>query len=129
MYYIKMGLKLITLVISTGIITFCFFYDGNHVELNKKKVFIVNDITEDVIFDKLSDNTLNGGIEAYSNIINNMLDYGYELERSEIGEDYMDFIMHRGDEIYRIYFDSPGVITSIASPYDRSNVPLAYINE
>lgn len=119
--------------ISVVAILFCVYIyyssDNVNITINSNKMYYLKSYSTSIVERVDSENIIKCDLSAVSNAVNSLLDNGFELEKSTYTKDYMDLILSKDDEIYRLYYTKDKILTSISKPYKNSVVPITYINE
>lgn len=104
-------------------------YDKVNIDLDNSQLYYLKSISNGVVSRIDSDNIIKCDLSAVSNSINTLLANGFVIDKSDYKRDYMDLILVKDNEVYRIHYTKDGIFTSIASPYKNSTIPITYINE
>lgn len=67
--------------------------------------------------------------ETYSYIINAMRNDGYSIQKLDECELYVETLLCKNDLQFRLHYDKSGILVSICRVYEKSYMPLTYINE
>ena len=78
---------------------------------------------------EISGNVCECDVATVSNIVLKMCQQGFLVERKECTSKYIDIILSKGEEKYRLYYTKEGILTSIAELYENSYKPMTYIIE
>lgn len=106
-----------------------FIYDRTSFEVETKKCYILNEVSSEVVYSRLSDNIYRTNVTGVSNIVNQLILDGWAVTRMDIQEEYIDAIFEKNDVVYRVYYQDDGMLTLLASPYERSKEIISYIND
>lgn len=104
-------------------------YDRVNIDLDSSQLYYLKSISNGVVSRVDSDNIIKCDLSAVSNSINTLLANGFVIDKNDYKKDYMDLILIKDNEVYRIHYTKDGIFTSIASPYKNSAIPITYINE
>lgn len=114
------------------IVTCSYIYlttDSININLDNSEMYYLKSVSYGTVNRIDSDNIIKCDLTAVSNSINKLLYDGFIIEKETYNKDFMDLILSKNNEVYRIYYTNDGIFTSIASPYKNSAIPITYINE
>lgn len=124
-------LKMLILFIISGVAVYYTFYMYNPLSLNvdNSSLYLLNELSENVVLDMYSENTGKIDLAGLSNIVINMQNDGFEIQDLKTTDEYIDVILQNAEEVYRLYFTKEMDIISVSSPYSKNGVPFTYIHE
>lgn len=93
------------------------------------QMFLLPATSENPIYAEISRNVYKCDLVTVSNIVTNMMQAGYVMEQCSNGEMFLDIILQKEEEKYRLYYNKERILTSIAYMYEDSYIPLTYISE
>lgn len=117
-------------IVVVSLICSIYYYISNNgveIEVEQRKCYVLNDVTDYVIYEQISDNIIKCDISGVSNVINNMLDDNWSLTKFDVDDEYIDVIFERDNVVCRIYYEDDGVLTLIATPYEKSKELVSYM--
>ena len=100
-----------------------------YVILDTRKCYILNEVSSEVIYSKLSDNIYKTDVSGVSNIINQLILDDWSITKMDVQDEYIDAIFEKDNVVYRVYYEDDGMLTLLASPYERSKEIISYIND
>lgn len=106
-----------------------FIYDRTSIEVDTRKCYILNEVSSEVIYSKLSDNIYKTDVSGVSNIINQLILDDWSITKMDVQDEYIDAIFEKDNVVYRVYYEDGGMLTLLASPYERSKEIISYIND
>lgn len=106
-----------------------FIYDRTSIEVDTRKCYILNEVSSEVIYSKLSDNIYKTDVSGVSNIINQLILDDWSITKMDVQDEYIDVIFEKDNVVYRVYYEDDGMLTLLASPYERSKEIISYIND
>lgn len=106
-----------------------FIYDRTSIEVDTRKCYILNEVSSEVIYSKLSDNIYKTDVSGVSNIINQLILDDWSITKMDVQDEYIDAIFEKDNAVYRVYYEDDGMLTLLASPYERSKEIISYIND
>lgn len=106
-----------------------FIYDRTSIEVDTRKCYILNEVSSEVIYSKLSDNIYKTDVSGVSNIINQLILDDWSITKMDVQDEYIDAIFEKDNVVYRVYYEDDGMLTLLASPYERSKEIISYIND
>lgn len=106
-----------------------FIYDRTSIEVDTRKCYILNEVSSEVIYSKLSDNIYKTDVSGVSNIINQLILDDWSITKMNVQDEYIDAIFEKDNAVYRVYYEDDGMLTLFASPYERSKEIISYIND
>lgn len=106
-----------------------FIYDRTSIEVDTRKCYILNEVSPEVIYSKLSDNIYKTDVSGVSNIINQLILDDWSITKMDVQDEYIDAIFEKDNVVYRVYYEDDGMLTLLASPYERSKEIISYIND
>lgn len=106
-----------------------FIYDRTSIEVDTRKCYILNEVSSEVIYSKLSDNIYKTDVSGVSNIINQLILDDWSITKIDVQDEYIDAIFEKDNVVYRVYYEDDGMLTLLASPYERSKEIISYIND
>ena len=106
-----------------------FVYDRTSIEVDTRKCYILNEVSSEVIYSKLSDNIYKTDVSGVSNIINQLILDDWSITKMDVQDEYIDAIFEKDNVVYRVYYEDDGMLTLLASPYERSKEIISYIND
>lgn len=80
-------------------------------------------------YEVISDNTMTCNLATVSVILYKMRNDGFNLVKSDVSDKTIDLVVQKDDCSIRIMYGKDGSFASIASPYEKSYLPMTYINE
>lgn len=99
-----------------------------NLSLDSDSLYYLNEYSVGVINRVDSENSVNCNLSGVSNSILRLLDDGYIIKSEVYEVGYLDVILIKNEDVYRLHYASDGDFTSIAKPYKNSNIPITYIN-
>lgn len=100
-----------------------------NINLDNSEMYYLKSVSYGTVDRIDSDNIIKCDLTAVSNSINKLLYDGFIVEKETYNKEFMDLILSKNNEVYRIHYTNDGIFTSIASPYKNSAIPITYINE
>ena len=80
-------------------------------------------------YERLTDNTMKCDLVTYSNIVLMMIEDGYVITSEESSDEFIDVVLTQGDTSYRLYYEASEDFISLSNVYEKSYIPMTYINE
>lgn len=125
----RMLLNLVSVTI-IGLSIWAYTHIGKvDIDLDNSQMYYLKSISHGIVTRVDSENIIKCDLSAVSNSINTLLADGFVIDKSDYKRDYMDLILIKDNEVYRIHYTKDGIFTSIAKPYKNSTIPITYINE
>jgi hypothetical protein len=94
-----------------------------------KNMYLLDGDAKPIDYEIISDNTMTCNLATVSNVIANMENDGFAITEAKAATDSLDIILSRDDCKIRVYYQIDGNFASIAVPYEKSYLPITYINE
>lgn len=98
------------------------------VEVNTN-MYLLNEISTPMKYEVISDNTMTCNLATISVILYKMRNDGFNLVKYDVSDKTIDLVVQKDDCNIRIMYGKDGSFASIASPYEKSYLPMTYINE
>lgn len=92
-------------------------------------MYLLNEISTPMKYEVISDNTMTCNLATVSVILYKMRNDGFNLVKSDVSDKTIDLVVQKDDCSVRIMYGKDGSFASIASPYEKSYLPMTYINE
>lgn len=92
-------------------------------------MYLLSEISTPMKYEVISDNTMTCNLATISVILYKMRNDGFNLVKSDISDETIDLIVRNDDCSIRIMYGKDGSFASIASPYEKSYLPMTYISE
>lgn len=122
-------INLLCLLSVIPILYVLFVYNNSQIEVEYSKCFILNDVSEEVVYEKLSDNIVKCDVSGVSNVVNNLILDGWSVTKYDVTPEFIDVILEKEGKVYRVYYEASGTLTTIAAPYESTKEILTYIND
>lgn len=126
----KIVLRLFKLVVYVSLMYTIYYYidiDEVTIEIEQSKCYILNDVSKFVVSENLSDNIVKCNISGISNLVNNMVRDDWSITKLDVNEEFIDVILEKDNVVCRVYYESDGVLTLIATPYEKSKELISYM--
>lgn len=85
--------------------------------------------SENPVYSEISRNVYKCDLVTVSNIVTNMTQAGYVVKQCSNSEMFLDIILQKEEEKYRLYYSKERILISIAYVYEDSYIPFTYISE
>lgn len=95
----------------------------------KGDMFILSETSGILLYDIVTDNTMNCDLATFSSIVNNMKEDGFVIESKETSKDEIDVVLSKDNQKFRIQYKRDGSFVSLGIPYEKSFIPLTYISK
>lgn len=92
-------------------------------------LYLVDSAGADMQYEVTGSNTMICDLETVSSVVKLMKADGYDFNLLSVSDDYIDFVLSKDKLSIRILYKSDKEFTSIANVYEKSYVPITYINE
>lgn len=125
----KQRLLLIILVIVFTFLGYLYIYKVYPRVVPRCTLSVLNDKSKYRYYIISGTNKMECDLSTLSLIVRNMQQDGFNIYQEIADEDVMDVIMQKNELFVRIYYRSDGTFTSVASEYEKSCIPMSYINE
>ncbi len=93
------------------------------------KAALLNDDSRYRFYVITDSNKMMCDLSTVSLIVQNMKSDGYSVYQETDTENEVDVILQKDGLYIRMYYETAGMFTSIASAYEKSYIPFTYINE
>lgn len=125
----KRRLSFINLLLIFAIIMVCFFKNEKiNTSVERDKLHLLSSASLGY-YEVEDDNRVQCDLETFSFIVNAMVADNYELLNLEETIDFIEVSLSNEELSFRLHYTNDGNFMSICKVYEKSYVPLTYINE
>ncbi len=125
----KRRLSFINLLLILAIIVVCFFKNEKiNISVERDKMHLLSSASLSY-YEVEDDNRVRCDLETFSFIVNEMVADNYELVSLEETKDFIEVSLSNEELSFRLHYTNDGNFVSICKVYEKSYVPLTYINE
>lgn len=125
----KRRLSFINLLLILAIVVVCFFKNEKiNISVERNKMHLLSSASLSY-YEVEDDNRVRCDLETFSFIVNEMVADNYELVSLEETKDFIEVSLSNEELSFRLHYTNDGNFVSICKVYEKSYVPLTYINE
>lgn len=125
----KRRLSFINLLLILAIVVVCFFKNENiYISVERDKMHLLSSASLGY-YEVEDDNRVQCDLETFSFIVNEMVADNYKLVSLEETKDFIEVSLSNEELSFRLHYTNDGNFVSICKVYEKSYVPLTYINE
>lgn len=125
----KRRLSFINLLLILAIVVVCFFKNENiYISVERDKMHLLSSASLGY-YEVEDDNRVQCDLETFSFIVNEMVADNYKLMSLEETKDFIEVSLSNEELSFRLHYTNDGNFVSICKVYEKSYVPLTYINE
>lgn len=125
----KRRLSFINLLLILAIVVVCFFKNEKiNISVEWDKMHLLSSASLSY-YEVEDDNRVQCDLETFSFIVNEMVADNYELVSLEETKDFIEVSLSNEELSFRLHYTNDGNFVSICKVYEKSYVPLTYINE
>lgn len=125
----KRRLSFINLLLILAIVVVCFFKNEKiNISVERDKMHLLSSASLSY-YEVEDDNRVQCDLETFSFIVNEMVADNYELVSLEETKDFIEVSLSNEELSFRLHYTNDGNFVSICKVYEKSYVPLTYINE
>lgn len=125
----KRRLSFINLLLIFAIIMVCFFKNEKiNTSVERDKLHLLSSASLGY-YEVEDNNRVQCDLETFSFIVNAMVADNYELLNLEETIDFIEVSLSNEELSFRLHYTNDGNFMSICKVYEKSYVPLTYINE
>lgn len=125
----KRRLSFINLLLILAIIVVCFFKNEKiNISVERDKMHLLSSASLGY-YEVEDDNRVQCDLETFSFIVNEMVADNYKLISLEEAKDFIEVSLSNEELSFRLHYTNDGNFVSICKVYEKSYVPLTYINE
>lgn len=125
----KRRLSFINLLLILAIVVVCFFKNEKiNISVERNKMHLLSSASLSY-YEVEDDNRVQCDLETFSFIVNEMVADNYELVSLEETKDFIEVSLSNEELSFRLHYTNDGNFVSICKVYEKSYVPLTYINE
>lgn len=93
-----------------------------------ENMYLLTNISQP-IYEQVSPNTCYCNLGTVSNMVINMVNDGYEIERETYAQDSLDILLQKDELRVRLNYTEEGRLFVICNAYENSYLIMPYINE
>lgn len=125
----KRRLSFINLLLILAIIVVCFFKNEKiNISVERDNMHLLSSASLGY-YEVEDDNRVQCDLETFSFIVNEMVADNYKLISLEEAKDFIEVSLSNEELSFRLHYTNDGNFVSICKVYEKSYVPLTYINE
>lgn len=125
----KRRLSFINLLLILAIVVVCFFKNEKiNISVERDKMHLLSSAFLSY-YEVEDDNRVQCDLETFSFIVNEMVADNYKLVSLEETKDFIEVSLSNEELSFRLHYTNDGNFVSICKVYEKSYVPLTYINE
>lgn len=125
----KRRLSFINLLLILAIVVVCFFKNEKiNISVERDKMHLLSSASLGY-YEVEDDNRVQCDLETFSFIVNEMVADNYKLMSLEETKDFIEVSLSNEELSFRLHYTNDGNFVSICKVYEKSYVPLTYINE
>lgn len=125
----KRRLSFINLLLILAIVVVCFFKNEKiNISVERDKMHLLSSASLGY-YEVEGDNRVQCDLETFSFIVNEMVADNYKLVSLEETKDFIEVSLSNEELSFRLHYTNDGDFVSICKVYEKSYVPLTYINE
>lgn len=125
----KRRLSFINLLLILAIVVVCFFKNEKiNISVERDKMHLLSSASLGY-YEVEDDNRVQCDLETFSFIVNEMVADNYKLISLEETKDFIEVSLSNEELSFRLHYTNDGNFVSICKVYEKSYVPLTYINE
>lgn len=125
----KRRLSFINLLLILAIVVVCFFKNEKiNISVERDKMHLLSSASIGY-YEVEDDNRVQCDLETFSFIVNEMVADNYKLVSLEETKDFIEVSLSNEELSFRLHYTNDGNFVSICKVYEKSYVPLTYINE
>lgn len=125
----KRRLAFINLLLILAIVVVCFFKNEKiNISVERDKMHLLSSASLGY-YEVEDDNRVQCDLETFSFIVNEMVADNYKLISLEETKDFIEVSLSNEELSFRLHYTNDGNFVSICKVYEKSYVPLTYINE
>lgn len=124
----KKVLVMIDLLVLLIILTVIYVLKGVPEVVIKKDMVLLETDYEVGDYTVLQDNKMSCDLSTFSWVVSYMVKDGFIVESINSTEQSLDVVVARDDLKVRMYYEIDGSLTSICNQYEKSYIPISYIN-
>lgn len=125
----KRRLSFINLLLILAIVVVCFFKNEKiYISVERDKMHLLSSASLGY-YEVEDDNRVQCDLETFSFIVNEMVADNYKLVSLEETKDFIEVSLSNEELSFRLHYTNDGNFMSICKVYEKSYVPLTYINE
>lgn len=125
----KRRLSFINLLLILAIVVVCFFKNEKiNISVERDKMHLLSSASLGY-YEVEDDNRVQCDLETFSFIVNEMVADNYKLISLEETKDFIEVSLSIEELSFRLHYTNDGNFVSICKVYEKSYVPLTYINE
>lgn len=125
----KRRLSFINLLLILAIVVVCFFKNEKiYISVERDKMHLLSSASIGY-YEVEDDNRVQCDLETFSFIVNEMVADNYKLVSLEETKDFIEVSLSNEELSFRLHYTNDGNFVSICKVYEKSYVPLTYINE
>lgn len=125
----KRRLSFINLLLILAIVVVCFFKNEKiNISVERDKMHLLSSASLGY-YEVEDDNRVQCDLETFSFIVNEMVADNYKLVSLEETKDFIEVSLSNEELSFRLHYTNDGNFVSICKVYEKSYVPLTYINE
>ncbi len=125
----KRRLSFINLLLILAIVVVCFFKNEKiYISVERDKMHLLSSASLGY-YEVEDDNRVQCDLETFSFIVNEMVADNYKLVSLEETKDFIEVSLSNEELSFRLHYTNDGNFVSICKVYEKSYVPLTYINE
>lgn len=124
----KRRLSFINLLLILAIVVVCFFKNEKiYISVERDKMHLLSSASLGY-YEVEDDNRVQCDLETFSFIVNEMVADNYKLVSLEETKDFIEVSLSNEELSFRLHYTNDGNFVSICKVYEKSYVPLTYIN-
>lgn len=125
----KRRLSFINLLLILAIVVVCFFKNEKiNISIERDKMHLLSSASLGY-YEVEDDNRVQCDLETFSFIVNEMVADNYKLISLEETKNFIEVSLSNEELSFRLHYTNDGNFVSICKVYEKSYVPLTYINE
>lgn len=125
----KRRLSFINLLLILAVVVVCFFKNEKiNISVERDKMHLLSSASLGY-YEVEDDNRVQCDLETFSFIVNEMVADNYKLISLEETKDFIEVSLSNEELSFRLHYTNDGNFVSICKVYEKSYVPLTYINE
>ncbi len=125
----KRRLSFINLLLILAIVVVCFFKNEKiNISVERDKMHLLSSASLGY-YEVEDDNRVQCDLETFSFIVNEMVADGYKRLSLEETTDFIEVSLSNEELSFRLHYTNDGNFMSVCKVYEKSYVPLTYINE
>lgn len=125
----KRRLSFINLLLILAIVVVCFFKNEKiNISVERDKMHLLSSASLGY-YEVEDDNRVQCDLETFSFIVNEMVADNYKLISLEETKNFIEVSLSNEELSFRLHYTNDGNFVSICKVYEKSYVPLTYINE